>query len=272
MSIEIEKVDPEYAETLLLGNTHNRNLRDREVKQIASDMREGRWIENVQSMTIQIAEDGTIIDGQHRLTAIVESGVTVNLLIARDVDWEVQEVIDTGARRSIADMIKLRGGANYSIVSSALPYFYAHYHDIDFGKHPATWRPSDQALMSLYTNLRPVLEEATHEASKVWGAVKVGPHSIVAYRWWQFGTIDDLDRDDFFDRLRLLQFRGEGDPIKLMYRTFERMREDRTRTVTTMHKHALLVKAWNAYRTGNEPKLLRWSAGGASPEQFPEAM
>ena len=40
------------------------------------------------------------------------------------------------------------------------------------------------------------------------------------------------------------------------------------RPVTVMA--ALIIKAWNFYEQGEKPKLLKFTAGGASPEAFPQ--
>lgn len=58
-------------------NDNNRNINYAKVKKMAKDMKEGHWDTTHQG--IAIASDGTLVDGQHRLLAIVESGVTVRM-------------------------------------------------------------------------------------------------------------------------------------------------------------------------------------------------
>lgn len=70
-------VTPALAKQWLEKNTNNRNVNFAKVKKMAKDMREGHWDTTHQG--IAIATDGTLVDGQHRLMAVVESGVTVRM-------------------------------------------------------------------------------------------------------------------------------------------------------------------------------------------------
>lgn len=88
------------------ANTHNRRQGD--VSSYARDMREGRWQETHEP--IAFSDDGVLIDGQHRLAAIVASGATVRMLVVRGTQMETQGVIDCGRSRSLADRIKLGRG------------------------------------------------------------------------------------------------------------------------------------------------------------------
>ena len=80
-------------------NTHNRNLRQRQCSASCTstrpDMEAGNWQWNGES--IKFAEDGTLLDGQHRLAAIAESGVTLPVLVVRGLPNETQETAVDGA-------------------------------------------------------------------------------------------------------------------------------------------------------------------------------
>ena len=67
-----EDVTPDMARTYLKSNTHNRPLDAARVSKYAADMRAGRWL--VSPETISFDEHGVLLNGQHRLGAIVESG------------------------------------------------------------------------------------------------------------------------------------------------------------------------------------------------------
>ncbi len=57
-------------------------------------MREGHWDTTHQG--IAIASDGTLVDGQHRLLAIVESGVTVRMNVTFNKTWQEFPLIHVG--------------------------------------------------------------------------------------------------------------------------------------------------------------------------------
>lgn len=103
-------VSPVIAKALLERNTRNRKRRDQDVREWSSEMEGGRW--RITHQGIAIARDGLILDGQHRLESVVESGVTVRMPVAVGLDPEVFSVIDTGRRRNSADAMHMAGEAN----------------------------------------------------------------------------------------------------------------------------------------------------------------
>lgn len=105
MEVRLETVTPYLAQKWLEKREINRPLRERKVNQYAEDMLNGRWDETAQ--TISFNMEGKLFDGQHRLSAIVKSGVTVRLLVARKVKQSGK--YDIGLVRSIPDQLALDG-------------------------------------------------------------------------------------------------------------------------------------------------------------------
>lgn len=105
MDLLVETITPKQAQKYLQFNTNNRHLRKTLVSQYAKDMALGNWKLTHQGVAFNC--DGTLLDGQHRLAAIVESGVTVQMLVARGVDSRNQLVMDDHAKRSAGDALSL---------------------------------------------------------------------------------------------------------------------------------------------------------------------
>jgi len=110
-----ELVTPAIAAAWLKKNTKNRNMRTTTVNAFAADMKRGAWSPTHQG--IAFSTTGELIDGQHRLAAIVHSGCSIAFLICRDVPKrvtgvkaDVMDAIDRGNARSIADVLKLAHG------------------------------------------------------------------------------------------------------------------------------------------------------------------
>lgn len=102
---EIVQVSPEMATKWLEGNTHNRPINQETVNRYARDMAAGRW--KVTHQAIAWDKDGRLVDGQHRLWAILQSGATVPLLVIHGLDISAQTVIDTGLSRSTWQRLSL---------------------------------------------------------------------------------------------------------------------------------------------------------------------
>lgn len=91
------------------------------VRSYAEELKSGQWRAHAQP--IQIATDGTVIDGQHRLLAIIESGVPMECVIAEGVDPAAFAFIDIGRRRVAAQFIE---GPNSHMVTLAAQLLIAY--------------------------------------------------------------------------------------------------------------------------------------------------
>jgi hypothetical protein len=89
-------------------NTNNRPVVDAHVHRLARDMKEGRWILTHEG--IAFSPDGVLLDGQHRLWAIVEAEVPIELHVWFNVTRDALMAIDSGKPRSLADILHLGGG------------------------------------------------------------------------------------------------------------------------------------------------------------------
>jgi hypothetical protein len=91
-------ITPKMAITMLeeskKSGGRNRNLRDRAVTRYADDMIAGRWQDNGQPIVFN--GSAMILDGQHRLHAIVKSGIPQRTLVVRGVEGDAMLTIDTG--------------------------------------------------------------------------------------------------------------------------------------------------------------------------------
>jgi hypothetical protein len=105
MKTTLMDVTPELATKWLEGNVHNREIRQGVVARYAADMKAGEWMLTHQGIAFD--DEGTLIDGQHRLWAVIESGVTVRTLVTRGADLASQLVIDDHLKRTALDAFVL---------------------------------------------------------------------------------------------------------------------------------------------------------------------
>lgn len=123
MKIEIETITPTKAKKMLELNTCNRKVRSGRVNEYANEMSAGRWMQTGQG--IIFLDDGTLGDGQHRLLAIVQSGVSVKMPIVRGVQPQAMAGIDAGAKRTVADHMHLHYGTkNANVACSSVAAIY----------------------------------------------------------------------------------------------------------------------------------------------------
>lgn len=102
---EVVTITPAIATEWLRCNKNNRPVRKRHVEFLASEIINGNW--QVNGQAIVIAEDEQVLDGQHRLFAIIEAGKPIQSLVVYGITPEAFRTIDTGAKRTGADALAL---------------------------------------------------------------------------------------------------------------------------------------------------------------------
>lgn len=264
VTYEMIQITPAVAEQMLSKNQHNRSIRPRHLDSLVEDMRAGEWRENGE--TIKIARDGTIIDGQHRLEAVLRSQASQRFLVVRGLPMAAQETVDTGARRSFVDALKLRGEANNSTLAALVRRVWFWERGMRASASGRIAPTMSQLVRTLEAH--PELRES---ARFVDGFRKgTGIHgSVLSLTHWLFTQIDENDAKDFFEKL----INGDGlplhHPVLTLRRTVADLRRSRRGLPPEELMLAYMIKAWNAYREGHEVKFLRFRPGGAHPEAFP---
>lgn len=271
-------ITPDIAKKWLAQNTHNRNLRERVVNGYAADMRDGNWVEDGQSIRFAKGDvvlldkppitGGALLDGQHRLSAIVKADVAVRMLVVSNLLDSTQETMDTGAKRSLGDVLKLRGEERYVPLAAVLLRVYLW--DVEGQRRSMKAdraRPTHRQLLQ-FLEERPELRRSAEIGSRVRNSVPLSSSSAGLCHWL-FSRIDQSDSAFFFARLVDHAGLVPGDPIYALRRVIENFAKDKGR-VGEEHLTALAIKAWNAYREGRQVQLLTYKPGGASPEAYPE--
>lgn len=128
MKYKIETITPDRAQRLLnkteaLGFS-NRAVRKLRVEKLAHAIIDGQW--QVTHQPLAITPEGAVLDGQHRLAAIILADKEVQMLVVRDVDPGAFHVVDTGAVRTAGDTLKIAGYTDVNILSAAVRGYLAY--------------------------------------------------------------------------------------------------------------------------------------------------
>ena len=234
----IEEITPQMAEKMLEKNTVNRALLQTDVNTYSRIMSNGLWLLSV----IWLDAKGNIIDGQHRLTAVVQSGVKVKFLVVRNAPQGQQDVIDQQRKRSLKDVLTFRGeefaqqlGAVARIVN------LVETRRISL----AQMRLSNEEVIGTieaYPDLRMAAEIA--EWSKFNRASQINP-SVIGATWWlikqRYGA-DEATR--FVNRVCTLAGEREGSPILALNKRVSEIRKWNQR-FSIRDQIATLIKVWN---------------------------
>ena len=120
MRYERRSISPADAERMLANNYDgNRRINSRHVAALAADMAAGRFVSE-NSQTITVTESGQLLDGQHRLSAIVKAGVALDFLVAVARDDEAERIfgtLDAGKVRTAPQFLALPSANNVAAVA-----------------------------------------------------------------------------------------------------------------------------------------------------------
>lgn len=105
----VEVIDPGLAKVLLEANVRNRPISAVHVRSLARDMAAGKFRLTHQGIALDV--DGRLVDGQHRLSAIIESQTTQRMVVTYNVSPESFQAVDVnGQPRTIAQVVHLCRG------------------------------------------------------------------------------------------------------------------------------------------------------------------
>lgn len=267
---EIVDVSPELAMEWLLSNDNNRRHREVLVRQYAQDMIEGRWEFNGEP--IQFSVTGRLLNGQHRLKAVLRSQVNQKFTVGRGFPDSIQGTIDTGARRTAGDTLTLEGYSNSRSLAALAKLVIA---ETDVGRgylRFAEVRPTSTHIRQT-VQADPTLAESTDYAVSQL-PTELAPVSALAYSWWKLSAVDRDLATQFFRGLVKLEDLGSGSPILALHRrlvanrlTYSGSRGSKTRNTEIA---AYVFGAWNAWRKGEDRVLLKAVRGDDGQLKFPK--
>lgn len=247
MYAETVDITPKLAATFLERNTRNRNLTARVVDSYAREMTLGNWKSNGE--TIKISHEGVVLDGQHRLAAIVASGVTLeNALVVFDLDESTQYTMDSGRKRTAADAMAINGDMNVNVLAAitrrALLWEAGHH---KFGN---ALRPSTTELLEFRAKY-PSLARSAEIGVQVQRGYKPANATVTGTVHHILNRIPDArpQAAAFFAHLSTGVELGPNDPILTLRNRL--LRDKVTSRHVPFHQNVgLYFRAWNAVREG----------------------
>lgn len=194
-TFKVIAVTPELAKKWLGSNAAGqRSIRRAVVDSYANDMAAGKW--KLLPQMIIFDENGVLVDGQHRLSAVVLSKQTVKMWVAAAPGVSVHDALDRGANRSIADLLQWHG----SKVSTAVNLY--RLITMGFDNKRVT---KDEVLLA-YEATREHFDAVHPRLHRQYLPSSVAAACIFAR------PISEADVDEFVTRVRSGAEMQEGDP------------------------------------------------------------
>ena len=258
VKVYVVHITPSLAEIYLQGNVKNRPLNKFHVDHMRQVLESGDMLMNGE--TIIIGVDGTLLNGQHRLTACVQSGIGFDAMVVDGIDLDAFRTLDGGRRRSTGDVLAIDGEAMSNKLAAAIQALVSF---VDRGGR--------QMLSSGGTCVRKVTPQLADRVLERHSRIRESVSSMAKSKLYAnqhgyllhylFSVVSQSLANDFAEIL--------CDGHEDIGRPFVVFRE----TLIANHNYSHLrntnaakaIKAFNAERTGQRPKLLRLHGA----EEFP---
>lgn len=247
VTADVVDVTPDMAAGWLETNKENRPLRSRKLKSLIAAMRDGKF--QLHGQAIQFDDKGRLIDGQHRLWAVVESQATVPMLVVKGLSRDTQYVIDRHAARTAGDSLAMRGVPNANVIAAAARLIIAY--EADHAAFPQALKqeiPTDEIDNFTQKN-RDGLIHAMRMTDKWRGLMS---HSRATAIYFILAKTDRKAVVEFGERLLTGANLSAGSPILALRNRL--LAEDHTSVSRSdvVLLFVMVIKAWNAWRSGRE--------------------
>jgi hypothetical protein len=245
-----EEITPALAGEWLELNKNNRTMKEGKIDAFARDMKSGNFQTTHQGVAFN--DQGELIDGQHRLMAIIRSNTPVVMQVTRGLPDEIKPTIDTGTKRSVADTLRIQGYENRAVLGAVARMAMLYEQETPIGMYARA------ATVPEVVDFIHQHEERLIKATRL--ATHARPHipaqpTVVGTAYDIFVAIDEEQANLFFDDIIGLRLGGEGDPRVTLVRRLGNIQKDRER-ISPPLVLSMFIRAWNAWRTGQTLKSM----------------
>lgn len=249
---ELAELTPSLAAELLKQNDGNRNIKSTKTVQYATDMASGRWAFNGEPVII--SRDGKLNDGQHRASAVIESGVSVPVLFVFGVDRETRTTVDQGAARTAGDYLNMDGIAYANNAATAAKFVLA-YERSDGRNIVARKDITNAEVIERVRNDRLMREAAAYAHRHLKSYRHLVSHSVVASCWYILSQIHADDALRYMDQITFGENIRRGDPAFAVRSAFLNEKRERGAAME------IIFQGWNKFRS-KQPLMLVRPRGG----------
>lgn len=234
----------ELARLLLERNEGNRRIAKTKVASLAHTMKLGKF-NALNGETIQISKCGHLNNGQHRLHAVLDSGVEQPFTLMFGLDREARLTVDQARGRTVADFLAMRDLPDGYLVSAVALMLY-QWRNFRKVSTDAGYRISMSDLADYAEANYDQISQSVRIVPRA-GAGLVGGVPVLAFAHAIFGEIDMEMATDYITRLVQGHELERGSPLLAVRNRF--LRRDLTRRAD---RFELLVRGWNTMREGKQ--------------------
>lgn len=245
IEVKIETIDPQKAAQYLALNRKNRRIFRNHLDGLVHDMKNGKWIFN--GDPIRFNGDGYMIDGQHRMQAMIESGATLDLVVIRELSERAFETVDIGRKRSMPDFLSIEGKAHPQQLASALSYITRYHKWQNIMSHEKITVAEKLTTLAEHPQIERLV--AAYASRNYPLKASVG---ILAACHYLFHEINQEQADIYMGQVVMGEDLSEGDPAFTVRRWIIRAHTGKTNARIGETVGNVIFRGWNAFRDGEQ--------------------
>jgi len=265
-TMSVVLVDPNQATEWLENAAVNRATRSGKIDQYARDMLAGRWFSSV----LRFDESGRLVDGQHRLWAVVMSGSSQAFYVERGLPSAAVSTIDSGIGRTVGDILAIRGEPNAITLASTIRY--ARWFETSPGRSPSgqSAHPFSPDEIFEYLDANREIYTSVTMGKRLIKSIPFPSASIAAALHYLESKRDAAKADAFWEQMTTgLEMRAGTGPYLLRRQILVDAAKGPGNRLAQNPLAALSIKAWNLWEAGKDARQLRWVKGPQQQEAFP---
>jgi len=251
-------ITPEIATAMLQYNTDNRPVSESNVDRLASEIAKGAWMET--PVPVIFSDKGRLIDGQHRLQAVLKSGLAIESWVAFGAKDEAFAVIDTGRKRTGGDVFAIHGVPNSNAMAATTKWLHVYLNNRSAAggvSGGSGAQVTNVDLYAFYLGLKGI-----HDSSPTYSRLKTNgipaPTAGMAVHYL-CAQKNRAMADEFFRKLATgVGFESKRDPA---YKLRERLTRTGDQKPSPRSVFAYTVQAWNAARRRKQVQRFEFEGG-----------
>lgn len=256
MKAEVKKITPEMATEWLKRNKSNRHLSERHINLYEDQMRAGKWM--LTGSPIMFDDKNNLLDGQHRLNAVVRFGKPVEFLVCEGLSPDTFKVIDTGKNRSAGDVLSVKGITNPTR-TAAIAISIILFRNGYFSQNSGEGRRKSYATNSdvlKFVQDQSGFDEIVQYASEIVRNFRFVPLSTIGCLYFILSKKNQTKADQFFEKYAKGIDLSEQSSVRVLRDRLIRDSQNKTK-LSGRDKMALIIMAWNNFLTNKKTQQLK---------------
>ncbi len=259
-------IDKPLAKVLLEYNTGNRSLNRSKIDRLVHQMRT-QTFENTGEPII-LSREGVLNDGQHRLVAVVEADVVVEMDVRFGIARKAFVKTNTGTSRSSGDVLAIRGVTGGGSIAPAVRLLVLYRRGLPGSIREFVSNAEVDEAFGRWSGFEAVAKQVA--GLRFPRGVRSTPLLTTAFLASRSTGADRLS--GWLETLATGVGTGRTDPAYVLRERLLRGVEAAIGTRESLvERFAMMVMSWNSYAAGRglSAKELKWTATGKAASPFP---